>query len=113
MVGAAADVAPLSTEAFLIADDQLNVCSVSRSAEALLDVPATRVINRPLTELLILADADGQAGRDLAALVSWAARADVDPQTRIVRPTRMFGVRLQARVAHCGPPGGALVTLSA
>jgi PAS domain-containing protein len=110
LLEARAEVVPEQGSAFLVADQQLLVQAVSSAAEDLLGVREEDAVNRPLTELLVPADAEaGEAG--VGALVARAA-ADADAPTRaFVRPANMFGVRIRARIASCGPPRAALIVL--
>jgi hypothetical protein len=62
-----------------------------------------------VTRLLVPADAEGKDGANLAAAITWAARGDTGVQRTVVRPANIFGVRLKARVAACGPPRAALL----
>jgi hypothetical protein len=109
MLVASANVAPSPGESFLVLDSSLSVCAVSKAAETLLATSETDAVNRHITELLVLADAEAQGLSNLAVAVSWAARGDEAPRKVFVRPTNTFGVRLAARIASCGPRRAALV----
>jgi hypothetical protein len=108
---ASADVAPRLDDAFLILDQSLSVCAVSRAAERLLATSEPDVVNRHITSLLMPADAEPASGGGLAAAVAWAARGDGGTRTVRVRPANTFGIRLTARIAACGPPRAALLIL--
>jgi hypothetical protein len=45
----------------------------------------------------------------LAEAVSAATRGGEEARTVFVRPANLFGVRMRARIVHCGPPHAALV----
>jgi hypothetical protein len=104
-----ADVAPAGGDAFLVIDDSLSVCAVSATAEELLATFETDAVNRPITQLVVPADAEGNAGANLAAAITWAARGDDAVHRTVVRPANTFGVRMSARIAACGPPHAALL----
>jgi hypothetical protein len=104
-----AHVAPEAGDAFLVLDRSLSVCAVSRGAENLLATTETAAVNHHVTELLVPADSESQAGANLAAAVSAAARGGDEACIVFVRPANLFGVRMRARIAHCGPPHAALV----
>ena len=105
------DAVPSNKDAFLVVDSTLAVQAMSREAQSLLGVTEEAAIDRPVSELLVPADAEaGRAG--FAAAIAQAAQGD-DPDTSrtFVRPWNTFGVRLRARIATCGPPRAALVVL--
>ena len=104
-----AHAAPQAGEAFLVLDRSLSVCAVSRGAEKLLATTETAAVNRHVTELLVPADSESGTGSNLAAAVSAAARGGGESRTVFVRPANLFGVRMRARIVHCGPPHAALV----
>ena len=111
MLETRADIAPSHRDAFLVIDSSLLVQAMSRRAETLLGVSEDGAINRPVTQLLVPADAEaGRPARFAAALTEAAAGAD-EQVSAVVRPWNTFGVRLRARVASCGPPRAALVVL--
>ena len=68
-------------------------------------------INRPVTELLVAADAEGRSESRFAGAVAQAAGADESPTHIFVRPWNTFGVRMRVRIAPCGPPRAALLVL--
>jgi hypothetical protein len=94
-----------------VLDRSLSVCAVSRGAERLLATCEPDVVNRHVTDLLVLADAEEEGGESLSLAVAWAARGDGTTRTTVVRPANTFGIRLTARIAACGPPRAALVVL--
>ncbi len=104
-----ADVAPAAGDAFVVIDDSLSVCAVSAVAETLLATLEIAAVNHPITRLLVPADAEGNAGANLAAAITWAARGDEGMYRTVVRPANTFGVRMNARIAACGPPRAALM----
>ncbi len=111
MLEAGADVAPNTDDAFLVLDQALSVCAVSRAAERLLATSEPDVVNRHVTDLLRPADAEKPGAEGLALAVTWAARGDRPTRTVVVRPANTFGIRLTARIASCGPPRAALLVL--
>lgn len=104
-----ADVAPNAGDAYLVLDHALSVCAMSDAAERLLATQEIDAIHRPITQLLVPADAETSAEADLAAAIIWSARGDDRVSHTVVRPANTFGVRLKARIAGCGPPRAALL----
>jgi hypothetical protein len=105
-----ADAAPEAGDAFLVLDGSLSVCAVSRGAETLLATTETGAVNRHVTELLVAAESESRTGASLAAAVSAAARGEDEARIVFVRPANLFGVRMRARIVHCGPSHAALVS---
>jgi hypothetical protein len=106
-----ADIAPNAGDAFLVLDQSLAICAVSRAAEDLLATCEPDSVNRHVSDLLMPAAAEEKDGQSLAVAVAWAARGDGGIRTAVVRPANTFGIRLTARIASCGPPRAALVVL--
>lgn len=113
LLEARADLAPAAHEPFLIADLQLRVQAVSRRAEALLGVGEDIAVGRPVSEFLVPAEAEQDgAGRLVDAIVAAAAGEQEEGLATVpVRPFNTHGVRISARVTHCGPPLAALLVL--
>ncbi|MGI8505951.1 MAG: PAS domain-containing protein [Solirubrobacteraceae bacterium] len=106
------DAVPTTQDAFVVIDPSLLVQAISKQAETFLGVNEELCINRPVSELLVPADAEAQGHADFAAAVAQAADGhDPDTMRSFVRPWNTFGVRLHARIATCGPPRSALVVL--
>jgi PAS domain-containing protein len=107
------ELAPSPADAFLVVDDDLNIQAISHQAEELLGVSERSVVQRPLTDLLVPADADHRAGTRLVTAVSQAASgvAGALPAQLLLRPAKTQGMRLNARVGRCGPPLAALIVL--
>jgi hypothetical protein len=103
--------APVADDAFLVVDSSLAVQAVSRQAERALGISEAHAVNRHVTELLIPADAEGQGPVSLPVAILRAAAGEDVPCRLFVRPSNTFGVRLQARIAACGPPRAALLVL--
>jgi hypothetical protein len=106
------DVLPSNKDAFLVADGALLVQAVSCKAERLLGVTEALAVNRPLSHLLVPADAEAQAPAEFAAMIASTVTADETVES-IVRPWNTFGVRMRVRVARCGPPRAALLVFQA
>jgi hypothetical protein len=104
------DAAPAPDEAFLVVDHALLVQAMSDRAQKLLAVSEEDAVNRPVASLLVGADT-GTESASLAGAVVTAASGSGEPLTAFVRPWNTFGVRLQARIAPCGPPRAALIVL--
>jgi len=110
MLEARSDVLPAPQDAFLVIDSRLLVQGISREAEAILGVTEHDGVDRPVTELLVGADAEASDADSLSALILAAVARDDCVET-VVRPLATFGVRLRARIGACGPPRAALVVL--
>jgi hypothetical protein len=111
LLEARSDAVPDLDDAFLVVDACLSVQAMSRRAELALGVREGNAINRHITELLIPAEAEGNDPVGIAVAITRAARGDDDALVSFVRPTHTFGVRLEARIATCGPPRAALLVL--
>ena len=106
------DAVPSPDDAFVVVDSALLVQAMSREAQLLLGIGEELAINRPISELLVPADAESQGATGFAAKITLAADgADAGTARSFVRPWNTFGVRLRARIATCGPPRAALVVL--
>ena len=105
------DAVPGSRDAFLVVDGALLVQAMSRRAQVVLCMTEDAAINRPIAELLVPADSETQPASGFAAVVVRAAAGAHDLGNAFVRPWNTFGVRMRARIAHCGPPRAALVVL--
>ena len=85
---------------------------MSREAQSLMGVTEEMAIDKPVSELLVPADAEAQGRAGFAAAIATAAEGqDPDIARCFVRPWNTFGVRMRARIATCGPPRAALVVL--
>ncbi len=104
------DLAPGPRDAYVVIDAQLRVQGVSRQAESLLGVTEEMTVDKPLTELLVPADAEAQGASRFAAAIA-EALAGNDAVRAVVRPWNTFGVRMRARIVACGPPRAALLVL--
>jgi PAS domain-containing protein len=108
------DAVPDPRDAFLVVDSQLLVQAMSREAQTLLGLAEEDAVDRPVAELLVPADAEGDERGGCAAAIASAAAGDEPEGARTyVRPWNTFGVRLRARIATCGPPRAALIVLDA
>ncbi len=109
LLESSADAAPKEGGAFLVVDSSLSICAVSNEAERVLATSEPEAVNRHVTELVVPADAEAQGPANLAVGITWAARGDSAERRVNLRPTNVFGVRLNARIASCGPPLAALI----
>jgi PAS domain-containing protein len=105
------DLIPSTQDAFLVIDSALLVQAVSHRAEELLAVSEEEAVNRPVSDLLVTADAEAATPGGFAGAIASAAAASDEPAAAIVRPWNTFGVRMRARIAPCGPPRAALLVL--
>src|SRR3954464_7189138 len=87
VVTAAADLAPREGEAFLIVDQQLKLCALSRGAERLLGVDEPEAVHRLVSDFLEPADAEAGHGDELLrGIVSSASMGFAPAQSLVVRP---------------------------
>jgi hypothetical protein len=112
LLQAPGDVAPKTSDPFLVVDGSLNICALSKHAEKTLGISETEAVNRHIGELLVPGDAEAPPSENLGPVLQWAARGDAPPQSVIVRPANTFGVRYWARIGPCGPPQAALLVLA-
>ncbi len=70
-----------------------------------------QTVNRPISELLIAADADAARPSALAETVNETLGSGDEPGFTFARPWNTFGVRIGVRIAPCGPPRAALLVL--
>ncbi len=105
------EAAPQPNEAFLVVDSALLVQAVSRRAERLLSVSEDQVVNRPVSELLVAADADTRRPAAMAEAITEILASDEQSGQSFARPWNTFGVRIRIRIAPCGPPRAALLLL--
>ncbi len=104
------DAVPDPRDAFLVVDSRLLVQAMSREAQTLLGLAEEDAVDRPVSELLVPADAEGERS-GLAAAIAEASAGDESDGRAYVRPWNTFGVRMRARIATCGPPRAALIVL--
>jgi hypothetical protein len=103
------DALPGEAAAFLILDYELNVSAVSEGGERFFG-EEDKLIGAHLLDLLTSPLGDAQ----LARYAGLAAQRPCDP---LVMPVRLLGERsgevgtMAARIATCGPPRGALLTV--
>jgi len=105
------DAAPQRRDAFLIVDSSLCLHGMSEHAEQLLGVREDVAVNRPLSELIVSADAEAGGRGGIAAAIASAIASGEQPRHVFVRPSNTFGVRVRARIVACGPPRAALIVL--
>jgi hypothetical protein len=103
--------APEPHDAFLVVDFALLVQGVSRHGERLLGVSEEQAVNRPVSELLVAADADTDRPAALPETITRILTNDEQEGHSFARPLNTFGVRLRMRIAPCGPPRAALLVL--
>jgi PAS domain-containing protein len=111
LLSAPANAAPGPRDPFIVVDQALTVCAVSRAAERLLGITETDAVNRHVSTLLTPSDAEGGDNPLLAAL-ALTALSDGPVQTLVVRPANTYGVRYWARIGRCGPRKAALLVLA-
>lgn len=108
-------LAPAADDAFLVVDAGLTVRALSQGAERLLHLAETDVVDQPLENVLVAADATDDARGRLHALLAGATRGPLsggEPAVAVVRPSRAFGVRWRACVGRCEPGQAALLVVT-
>jgi PAS domain-containing protein len=105
------DGLPGPADAFVIVDRSLRVQAASIAAERLLGAREDELVDTPVGELLIAADAERTDRGTLAEAIAQAASSTDAFAFARVRPAATFGVRMRARISACGPPRAALVLL--
>jgi hypothetical protein len=102
---------PRFDDPFLIVDEQLRLRAVSRHAEVVLMVREPAAINAPLEDFLISDNGDRGHIMHLAGLVEDAIAGSTEPAFVEMRTVSDPVIAVVARIAGCGPPPAALVTL--
>ena len=111
LLEAPADVAPDCNDAFLVVDARLTIQAVSRRAEQIFNVVEADVTDVPITELLTDADVEIDDSQSFGTALLSAALDDEGRRSTFVRPRDAYGIRIRARISHCGPPRAALIVL--
>ncbi len=96
------DAVPDPRDAFLVVDSRLLVQAMSREAQTLLGLAEEDAVDRPVSELLVPADAEGESRGGLAAAIAEAAGGD-EPTAA---PTSAPGTRSACACAPGSPPAG-------
>ncbi|MDO8185467.1 PAS domain-containing protein [Conexibacter sp. JD483] len=111
LMEASADLVPRPREPYLIVDASLAVQALSAEAARFLAISEQEAIERPVTDLLIPADAEAASAHHFAQTIMHVAAGDDELRRLVVRPADVFGVRMPLRVGVCGPPRGALLVI--
>jgi len=111
LLEAPAAVAPDCNDPFLVVDARLTIQAVSRRAEQIFDVVEADVTDHPITELLTDADVEVDDSQSFATALLSAALEEQGHRSTFVRPRGAYGIRIRARISHCGPPRAALIVL--
>ena len=111
LLEAPADVAPDCNDPFLVVDARLTIQAVSRRAEQIFNVVEADVTDVPITDLLTDADVEIDDSQSFATALLSAALDDEGRRSTFVRPRDAYGIRIRARISHCGPPRAALIVL--
>jgi lipopolysaccharide/colanic/teichoic acid biosynthesis glycosyltransferase len=109
MLETRSDAAPRPGEAFLVVDNRLTVQALSKDAESLLGVAEQEATDRPVSDLLVGADAERGDQHTLVELLDRSVSAVDEPLCTFIRPRDTYGVRLRVRISACGPPRGCLI----
>ena len=111
IVTAPASLVPTRKEPFLLVDGRMQICAVSRRAEKVLGHAETEIVNRPVVEILVPADAEAAGIESLATTIVHAARGDGNVKDLVLRPVGEWGIRWFTRVGPCGA-NAALIVLA-
>jgi hypothetical protein len=111
LMEASADLVPRPREPYLIVDTSLAVRALSAEAAAFLATSESEALDRPVTDLLVPADAEAASAHHFAQTIMHVAAGDDELRRLTVRPVDVFGVRMPLRVGVCGPPRGALLVI--
>ena len=107
------ELAPRRNDAFIVCDERLRVCAVSRGAEELLGISEPDVIHTPIGELVEGVTRDEHGDPALTGLLLEAATEALQVERTIVAPKGRREATCPARVGACGPPAAALLVLDA
>ena len=107
---AAGGLQPSFDDPFLIVDEQLRLQAVSRNAEVVLMVTEPAAVGAPIEDFLISDNGDPDHIQ-LARLVEDAIAGSMEPAIVEMRTVSEPLVEFLARIAGCGPPPAALLTL--
>jgi hypothetical protein len=113
LLEAPADLAPKPGQPFMVLDTTLAIEAVSARAEQLLEITEQQAVHRPLRDLLEPAGVDSSSQHGLMRAIADAASGSGRTRTVFIRPRKMFGVRIRARIGACGPPRAALIVFDA
>jgi hypothetical protein len=105
------DALPGEAAAFLILDFELQVSAVSEAGERFFG-KEKKLIGRSVLDLITSPLGDDQLARNITVAAQRPCDATVMP-VRLVEPTGTAGQvgTLAARIATCGPPRAALLTV--
>jgi PAS domain-containing protein len=107
LLGCRRDALAPDAAALLVCTYELEITAISEAAELFLG-EEDEVVGKPLLELVTCPLGDDQLARHVAL----AAQRPREPEALPLRPREGDGVgTLAARVATCGPPRAALLTL--
>ena len=101
---------PSFDDPFVIVDGQLCLQAVSRNAEVVLMVREPAAVGAPIEHFLISDNGDSDHIQ-LSGLVEDAIAGSTEPAIMEMRTVSDPVVAFLARIAGCGPPPAALVTL--
>jgi hypothetical protein len=104
-------VLPDPGDAFVVVDTGMRIQALSFAAERFLSLDEGQAVDRPVSELLLPADAQARDVPGLYAAIAEALSGEDEPTGVFVRPWHTSGVCLRAHVAPCAPPRAALVVL--
>ncbi len=111
IVSAPASLVPSKKEPFLLVDGRMQICAVSRRAEKVLGAAETEIVNKPIVDVLVPADAEAAGIESLATTIVHAARGDGAVTDLVLRPVEEWGIRWFTRVGPCGA-NAALIVLA-
>jgi PAS domain-containing protein len=106
------NLAPRSSDPFVVTDGQMRLRAVSELAERLLGVSEVEAVERSLDEFLVPAATSPAAAARLRATLCEVAVSPYgshSPAAAVLQPRDTYGVRHGVRIAPCEPGPAALI----
>jgi PAS domain S-box-containing protein len=110
LLAAPREALPGEGMSFLIVTDDLRISAVSEAAERIFGGPEADLIGTNLLRVMTSPEGDDELALRVARAATGTRAVRTIP-VRLLRGDRPAFGRLEARVASCGPPRGALVAL--
>jgi hypothetical protein len=106
------NLAPRSSDPFVVTDGQMRLRAVSELAERVLGVSEVEAVDRSLDEFLVPAETTPAAAARLRATLCEVAVSPYgsnSPGAAVLRPRDTYGVRHGVRIVPCEPGPAALI----
>jgi PAS domain-containing protein len=107
---ASRDALPSDGMSFVIATDDLRISAVSEAAERIFGMPEPDLIGNNLLRVMTSPGHEDELALRVSRAANGARAVRMIPVRLLLGDRPAFG-RLEARIASCGPPRGALVAL--